>query len=251
MEKLSVTIITFNEERNISRCLDSLKEVADEIVVVDSFSTDKTKEICLSYGVKFIENKWPGYAEQKNFAHKQVSHDLVLSLDADEALSKDLAASIQKMKENNGNNLYMFRRLTNYCGQWIRHCGWYPDKKLRIYNRRECHWEGQVHEQMVYPEGKQIILLEGDCLHYSFYSIEEHRRQADNFTTLAAQKAFEKGERSNLFLILFAPVFKFIQSYIIRLGILDGRNGFIICRISAHATYMKYVKLQQLWKKSK
>jgi glycosyltransferase involved in cell wall biosynthesis len=251
MAKLSVTIITLNEERNIARCLDSLKEVADEIVVVDSYSNDRTKEICLSYGVKFLENKWPGYAEQKNFAHQYVANDLVLSIDADECLSKELSASIFQMKSNPAGNLYMFRRLTNYCGKWIRHCGWYPDKKLRIYNRRECHWEGNVHEQLIYPEGKNIVVLDGDCLHYSFYTINEHRRQADNFTTLAAQKAYEKGERSNFFLISFAPVFKFIQSYIIRLGILDGYYGFIVCRISAHATFMKYVKLQQLWKKTK
>jgi glycosyltransferase involved in cell wall biosynthesis len=251
MAKLSVTIITLNEERNIARCLESLKDVADEIVVVDSFSSDRTKEICLFHGVKFIENKWPGYAKQKNFAHQNVSNDLVLSLDADESLSPELYASIKEMKKDPADNLYMFRRLTNYCGKWIRHCGWYPDKKLRIYNRNECHWEGNVHEELIYPEGKKIVLLDGDCRHYSFYSISEHRKQSDNFTTLAAQKAFEKGERSNLFLILFAPVFKFVQSYFIKLGILDGYYGFIVCRISAHATFMKYVKLRRLWKKSK
>src|SRR5690349_7254112 len=124
MGKLTVTIITLNEERNIARCLDSVKEVADEIIVIDSFSTDRTKEICLSYGAKFIENIWPGYAAQKNFAHKQASNDLILSLDADEALSLELADSIKKIKGTSENNLYMFRRLTNYCGQWIRHCGW-------------------------------------------------------------------------------------------------------------------------------
>ena len=251
MGKLTVTIITLNEERNIARCLDSVKEVADEIVVIDSFSTDRTKEICLSYGVKFIENKWPGYAAQKNFAHKKSSNDLILSLDADEALSNELVKSIRQIKGSSEESLYMFRRLTNYCGQWIRHCGWYPDKKLRIYNRKDCHWEGNVHEELVYPEGRKIILLDGDCLHYSFYSISEHVKQADNFTNLAAREAFEKGERSNFFLVLFAPVFKFVQSYIIRLGFLDGYYGWIICRISADATFMKYIKLRELWKKAK
>jgi len=251
MYKLSVIIITLNEERNISRCLNSVKDIADELVVIDSFSSDTTKEICLSKGVKFVENKWPGYAAQKNFAQLQASNDMILSLDADESLSKELSDSIKKAKEDSDNNLYMFRRLTNYCGKWIHHCGWYPDKKIRMYDRRICHWEGNVHEQLIYPSSKKVILLEGDCLHYSFYTISEHIKQADNFTNLAAKEAFEKGQHSSFFLIIFAPVFKFLQSFILRLGFLDGYYGWVICRISADATFLKYIKLKELWKKSK
>ena len=251
MFKLSVIIITLNEERNIARCLNSVKAIADEIVVVDSFSSDRTKEICLSYGVKFVENKWPGYAAQKNFAHEQASNDMILSLDADEALSKELVESIKKVKSSSGGDLYMFPRLTNYCGKWIHHCGLYPDKKLRLYDRRTCHWEGNVHEQLIYPGSKKVVLLKGDCLHYSFYTISEHIKQADNFTNLAAKEAFEKGQSSNFLLIVFAPGFKFLQSFIFRLGILDGYYGWLICKISADATFMKYIKLKELWKKSK
>jgi glycosyltransferase involved in cell wall biosynthesis len=251
MSKLSVIIITLNEERNIARCLESIKEVADEVVVVDSFSTDRTKEICLSYGVKFFENKWQGYAAQKNFAQQQTTHDYILSLDADEALSKELAESIKKTKGYSEVNFYMFKRITNYCGKWIHYCGWYPDKKLRLYDKNISRWEGNIHELLIYPLSKKTFMLKGDCLHYSFYSISEHIKQSDNFTTLGAREAFEKGRRSNIFMILFAPVFKFLQSYFLLLGFLDGYYGFLVCRISAHATFLKYVKLRELWKNSK
>src|SRR5438270_7614636 len=130
MIRLSVIIITYNEERNIERCIDSVKEVADEIIVVDSFSTDRTKEICLSKGIRFISHEWIGYAAQKNFAHQQSTNDYILSLDADEALSAELSGSITKIKNEARFHLYKFKRLTNYCGQWIRHGDWYPDIKL-------------------------------------------------------------------------------------------------------------------------
>lgn len=250
MNRLSVVIITFNEERNIERCLHSVKAVADEIVVADSFSTDRTKEICLRHGATFFENKWMGYAAQKNFAHQKSSNDLILSIDADEALSGELADSILKIKRDDPFHLYKFNRLTNYCGQWIRHGDWYPDRKLRIYDRRKASWEGSIHEQLMYPPSEKIILLQGDCFHYSYYSISDHVRQVEKFTTLAATQAFEKRKRCNWFLVLFAPFFKFFKGYFFKMGFLDGYFGFVISRISAHATFLKYIKLRELTKKS-
>ncbi len=243
MTPLSVIIITLNEERNIGRCIESLLPVADEIIVVDSFSTDKTKEICLSHGVRYMENPWKGYSAQKNFAQKMASHDFILSLDADEALSKELSASILRIK-NESIGLYSFNRLTNYCGKWIRHGGWYPDIKIRLYDRRECEWEGNIHERLKIAAGQKPVLLEGECFHYTFYSVSEHLAQVNKFTTLMADEAYEKGERSSWFYILFSPVVKFVRDFIFRLGFMDGYEGFLVSRISAYATFLKYVKLR-------
>jgi len=140
--KISAVIITFNEEKNIGRCLDSLQKVADEIVVVDSCSNDKTCEICEKYGVRFIQNRFKGHIEQKNFAMQQAEYDWVLSLDADEVLSLELTDSILKVKKDWVIDGYAFNRLTNYCGTWIRHCGWYPDTKLRLWDKRRGRWGG-------------------------------------------------------------------------------------------------------------
>lgn len=251
MVRLSVVIITLNEERNIERCLQSVKTVADEIVVADSFSTDRTKEICLTHRVTFLENKWMGYAVQKNFAHQQCSNDWVLSLDADEALSKELSDSILEIKNGAAIPFCKFNRLTNYCGQWIRHGDWYPDRKIRIYDRRKSCWEGTIHEQLVFPVEDKIILLKGDCFHYSYYSISDHVRQMEKFTTLVANQAFEKRKRGNVFMVLLAPLYKFCKSYFIRLGFLDGYFGFVISRISAQATFLKYIKLRELYSNRK
>lgn len=246
MIRLSVVIITLNEERNIERCLLSVKTVADEIVVADSFSTDRTKEICLLHGVTFFENEWKGYAAQKNFAHQKCSNDYVLSLDADEALSEELCDSILEIKNGTSTRLCRFNRLTNYCGQWIRHGDWYPDRKLRMYDKRNAYWEGTIHEQLMYPAEEKITLLNGDCFHYSYYSISDHVKQVEKFTTLAARQDFEKRKRSNIFLVLLAPLYKFCKSYFFRLGFLDGYFGFVISRISAQATFLKYIKLREL-----
>jgi len=183
---LSAIIITLNEERNIGRCIESLKAVADEILVVDSFSTDRTKEICETHGVRFIQNEWKGYSVQKNFAQEKASHDFIISLDADEALSDELSESILRIKNLDAIHIYSFNRLTNYCGKWIRHGGWFPDIKIRMYDRKKCSWEGSIHERLIYPQGEKITLLKGDCHHYTFYTVDEHRRQVEKFTTLMA-----------------------------------------------------------------
>lgn len=245
MISLSVIIITWNEERNIGRCIDSVRDVADEVIVADSFSTDRTRQICLEKGVTFIENKWEGYSVQKNFAQQRASHDFILSLDADESLSEELASSIREIKKKDAPQLYSFNRLTNYCGKWIRHGGWYPDVKIRLYDRRKCSWEGSIHEKLKYPQGEKVTLLSGDCYHYTFYTISEHLKQVDKFTTLMAEEEYAKGRRANWFRILFNPVVKFIRDYIIRAGFMDGYEGFLISRISAYATFLKYAKLKK------
>jgi len=251
MIKLSVVIITYNEEQNIARCLDSVKEVADEIVVLDSFSTDRTKEISETYGVKFFAHKFDGYIEQKNRVTTFASSPYVLSLDADEVLSETLKKSVLKAKQNWDADGFTFNRLTNYCGTWIHHCGWYPDRKLRLFDSRKGGWAGSnPHDKYEMDEGSVIKHLEGDLLHYSYHSIEQHHQQVENFTTIVANSDFKNGKKAPLLKVWFSPVIKFIRDYFILLGFLDGKAGFTICRISAGATFKKYSKLRDLYKKN-
>ena len=246
MTPLSVVIITFSEERNIDRCLNSLKTVADEIVVIDSFSEDKTAEICNRYNVKFIQRKWEGYSATKNFGNKAASYDYILSIDADEALSPKLQLSIIECKEKGFSGAYAVNRLTNYCGSWIRHGGWYPDTKIRIWNKHDGEWTGEIHETIDFSIKVDVTLLKGDLHHYSFYSLEDHLLKVEKFTDIASRDLYRQGKKARLVKLFFSPVVKFIKDYFLRLGFLDGIPGFTISRISAYATYLKYNKLQKL-----
>lgn len=252
MEKISAVIITFNEENNINRCLVSLLKVADEIIIVDSFSTDQTKVIALAHPVKFIENPFQGHIEQKNFALQHASNAWILSLDADECLSEELINEILILK-NNGmkDHAYCFKRLTNYCGKWIKHSGWYPDIKTRLFHRKMAEWGGEnPHDKLILKNPTPAKQLKGDLLHYSFYTISDHVLQIEKFTNIAARESFKKGKKSSILKIILAPQFKFFRDYIFKLGFLDGYYGFIICYLSAVATFLKYVKLRQLNTKS-
>jgi len=248
MTPVSVVIITFNEEHNIARCLDSVKGIADEIVIVDSFSKDKTKEICLSYGAKFIENKFEGHIQQKNFAITQAKYPHILSLDADEALDEKLRNSISEVKKNFVHDGYYMNRLTNYCGKWVHHSGWYPDTKLRLWDSRKGQWAGiNPHDKYELTTGDSNTgKLQGDILHYSYYTVEEHYKQAEYFADIAAKSFFQMGKKATFFKLLINPIAKFLHHYIVHFGFLDGRTGFTIAKISAWSTYLKYRKLREL-----
>ncbi len=250
MPKLSAVIITLNEERNIGRCIDSVIDIADDIVVVDSGSTDRTEAICKEKGVRYFFHVWEGYIEQKNYANKLAEHPLILSIDADEALSANLQESIKKVKDDCQADGYKMNRMTNYCGKWIRYGGWYPDRKMRLFHRDKFAWGGaRIHETVIMKAKDAIVhRLDGDLLHYSYYSISQHIAQANHFTDMTAELAFEKGKKAGILKILFSPMVKFARDYFIKLGFLDGYYGYIICRISAQATFMKYSKIRQLRK---
>lgn len=247
---ISAVVITFNEEKNIDRCLTSLKKVADEIVVVDSFSTDRTQEICEQHAVKFVQHAFEGHIEQKNWAITQAKYPHVLSLDADEELSEELIKSILKIKANWQFDGYSMNRLTNYCGKSIKHGGWYPDKKLRLWDSRKGKWKG-INPHDFYEVKGSVSHLKGDLNHYSFYTIKQHIQQIDYFTDISSKAYYDKGKRSNWFTLLFKPKFHFMKSYIFRLGILDGYYGWIIAKNSSFATLLKYQKLKELQKKRK
>ena len=246
--KISAVIITGNEEKNIGRCLASLKDVADEIVVVDSFSSDKTAEICQTRGVRFIQHSFEGHIEQKNFAVSQAEFDCVLSLDADEVLSDRLARSISDVKNNWSCDGYAFNRLTNYCGKWIRRSGWYPDEKLRLWDRRKGRWGGQnPHDHVFMDTGSRVRHLDGDLLHYSYHSIEDHISQINRFSEIAAKAAYSQGRRAGVLGdIILNPVLTFLKKYFLKLGILDGYEGFVIAVHTAYGKFLKYIKLYEL-----
>ncbi|MEI8279859.1 MAG: glycosyltransferase family 2 protein [Bacteroidota bacterium] len=247
MTPISVVIITLNEEKNIERCIRSVNRIADEIIVVDSLSKDKTVSIAESLGAKVISQSFLGYVAQKNFAAQQASHDWVLSLDADEALSPELEQNIIQIKQQSKHNGYRLCRRTNYCGHWIKHCGWYPDKKLRLYNRNKATWLGEkIHERLEMNDTNDSVgELSGDLLHYSYYTISDHIKQIENFTELTSREAVERGNDVNVLMIMIAPKWKFFSDYIIRLGFLDGLAGYQVCRLSAMATFIKYSKIKQ------
>jgi len=242
-EGLSVVIITFNEGHHIAQCLKAAQAVSDEIVVIDSGSTDNTVEVCKVYGARVITNPWCGYSEQKNFGNAQASFDWILSLDADEVLNDTLIQSIQKWKDHP--QAASFKRMTNYCGTFIKHGGWYPDVKVRLFNRQETQWLGTIHEVLRGLSKENTFLLEGDCLHYSYYSVDQHYAQAEKFTTIQAADLFQHGKKSPWYKRVFSPIAKFVVDYFFRFGFLDGKAGFTVARISAYATHLKYKKIHE------
>ena len=255
MTKISGVIITYNEERHICTCLESLQGVVDEIVVVDSFSTDKTKEICQGYGVKWIENAFTGFTDQKNYANAQATYDYILSLDADEALSEELKSEILKAKENLEYDGYNCNRLNNYCGRWIKHSNWYPDRKIRLFHKQKARWVGanNLHEIIVLDNPKSKKFLKGDLLHWPYENYFEHWIKINTYTTIAAQNYHKRKPNGKVGLskILISPFWKFFRNYIIRCGFLDGMQGFVICNFTALGTFLKYIKIRELQNKSK
>lgn len=247
MLPVSIVIITFNEEKNLDRCLGSVSGIADEIIIVDSYSSDATLQIAASYNAKVVSRAFDGYAQQKNYATSLARNKWVLSLDADEELTPELKNSIISLGAAPVCSLYRIPRLTNYCGRWIRHCGWYPDLQGRLYNRTRGAWEEKkVHEfwKLNSPDDKEGV-LKGDLLHYSFASISEHMRKIEKYSELAALAAAEQGKSAGILKIIFSPFWHFFSEYFLKLGFLDGFYGFVICRLSAYSSFAKYTKIRQ------
>ena len=249
--KISAVVITFNEERNISRCLSSLQKVADELVVVDSFSTDKTKDICREYGCKFIENPFEGHIQQKNFALEQASYDYILSLDADEELSNELVKSISEAKNNWQSDGYFFNRLSSYCGKFFPYGSWYPDRKIRLFDRRLAKWGGtNPHDKIILSSDRKIF-LKGDLFHYTYGSISEHIKQINYFSEVAAKAAFDQGKRFSLLKLMTKPNWRFFRDYFLKRGFMGGYRGLTICFLTAVETYLKIIKLWEIEKNAK
>lgn len=250
--KISATVITFNEEKNIQATLESLSW-ADQILVVDSHSTDHTREIAASCGARVIERDWPGFAVQKQFAVDEATHDWIFSLDADERVSEQLRNSIQALKAKDTlADGYLIARRSFYQGRWIRGGGWYPDKQLRLFNRKHGRWKDRmIHESVEMDAGAKVETLAGDILHYSVANASEHHRMiGERYAPLGAQQMLSEGRRSSVLKIATAAPTAFVRSYLLRGGFRDGLAGITIAGFAAHHAFLKQLLLWELQQKN-
>jgi glycosyltransferase involved in cell wall biosynthesis len=243
---ISAIIITYNEARNIARCLNALKGVADEVIVVDSYSGDQTVAIAESLGARVLLHEFEGYGEQKIVAMNEARHDWILSLDADEELSSELRESILAVRDKQEHDAYTFNFLTNYCGKWIRHCGWYPNPKMRFWNKTKGYMKAdKVHEGFELDPGTSVGFLKGDILHHSFPTISAHLKKIEQYSEIGARFDVARGKKVSLLKLWLAPRWMFFMLYIIRGGFLDGYYGYVVCKNSAFAAFAKYLKIRQ------
>ena len=246
MQKVSVTVITRNEAANIAAALESVRW-ADEIIVVDSESTDSTVEIAQRFTGRVIVRPWPGYVAQKNFAAEQAAHDWILSLDADERVSPELATEIRALLEAGPQaSGYRIPRVTFHFGRWIRTTDWYPDYQLRLYHRRRGRWTGRYVHESVSVDGS-VSRLRGELQHHAYRDIAHHLQTMDRYTTLAARQMFEDGRRASWIDILVTPRLTFVRNYILRGGFRDGMAGLVISAMNAYYVGLKFSKLWELW----
>ena len=243
--KISATIITFNEERNVARVIESLR-CCDEILVVDSGSNDRTVEIALKLGARVVDASWHGYATQKNMAAELATHDWILALDADESLSEALEAEIWQIKKSGPEfDGYTVPRLAQYLGRWILHSGWYPDRKVRLFNRRKAKWVGEFVHESVKVDGT-VGHLESNLLHFTCSSLSEHLRSLDSYTTLAAEEIVTRGKNIGYNRMLLDPPWTFFRTYVLKLGILDGLEGLTIAYMAGLYNFVKYSKARNM-----
>jgi glycosyltransferase involved in cell wall biosynthesis len=245
MSKISATIITYNEEGYIAGCIESLKAIADEIIVVDSFSQDSTKDICLNKSVRFVEHAFKSHIEQKNFATSLASFDHVISLDADERLSSQLIESILSIKDSWPAEAYRMNRLSTYGDKWIQRGNWYPDRQLRLWNKNLGYWGGKTpHESLIIKPSIRSMHLKGDILHEAYRDSYEALQKIQSYSDIFAKENLGKLS-SSVFKIITHSSFTFFKSYIIKQGIFDGFEGLMVAMAEANHTFYKYAKLYE------
>jgi len=247
--KISAVLITFNEEKMIEAALESVKDIAAEIIVVDSDSTDNTVEIVKKFTNRVFKRKWTNYADQKNFADSKATFPWILSLDADERLSPGLIEEIRDMLGQEPDcAAFSMPRQAYYLGKWIRHCGWYPDRKIRLFKRNKARWEGKyVHEGLVIDG--EVHKLQSSIRHFSYADIRDHLKRINLFSDLAAQKLYAADKKCRWYHLSLLPGARFLKSYMIKGGFLDGFAGFVISVLDSYSIFTRYVKLKEIWKK--
>jgi len=242
----SVVIITLNEASNIEACLKPLLQVSDDIVVVDAHSADGTPALAEALGARVIQSAWMGYSQNKNLGNQAALNDWILSIDADEVLSDELVRTLQNLTPQ-PNTVYELDRFTNYCGKWIRHSGWYPEWKVRLFDRRRVQWQGDyVHETLAVPAGFKIVRVRGKLLHYSYKTREDHLEREDRYAALSAKELFARGKKTTFFKLWVYPLFRFVRTYFFRLGFLDGKEGWAIALSGARLVRKKYLFLMEM-----
>ena len=245
---LSVVLITQNAAAQLPECLASVA-FADEVVVVDSGSTDGTTEVAARYGARVVMKEWLGFGRQKQFAVEQAAHDWVLCLDADERVSPELAASVVRALQTPATPVYRMARCNRFLGRWLRHGEGYPDWSLRLFDRRHARWsDDNVHEKVIYavPPGTPLGTLTGDLMHESGEDLGRYLEKQNRYTALAAQELHRRGQRAGLAEITLSPLLRFFKFYVLRLGFLDGMPGLVHISIGCMNSFMKYAKLMEL-----
>src|SRR5262245_38703516 len=238
---ISATIITHNEEDRIAGAVASLS-CCDEVLVVDSGSTDRTREIAERCGARVLVRAWSGYSDQKNFAASEARHDWILSLDADERLSAELANEITTWKQSGEGAAGSMPRRASYFGAWIHHSGWYPDRKIRLYDRRRGQWEGAFVHEALKIEGA-IVSFTGDLLHFPYRDWADHIQRIDRYTRLAADAARTSGKKGNIFRLILGPPLSFVQTFVARAGFLDGWRGALIAAAGARYVFLRELRI--------
>lgn len=242
---ISAVVITLNEASNIEACVKALRQVTDDVVIVDAYSADGTPALAEALGARVVQTEWVGYSHNKNLGNQAARHDWILSIDADEALSEELIQSLKALQPQAG-AVYELDRLTNYCGKWIRHSGWYPDWKVRLFDRREVRWQGDyVHETLAVPKGFRTVRLKGKLLHYSYKTRSDHWQRIERYAELSAQEMHARGKRATWLKLYLSPAMRFLRTLLLNLAFLDGWAGWVISWSGARLVYRKYRKLRE------
>jgi glycosyltransferase involved in cell wall biosynthesis len=246
---ISAVIITSNEETSLEGALKSVAGLVSDIVVVDCFSTDNTIKIAKKYTDRIFERAWTNFSDQKNFANSKASHPWILSLDADERVSPELRAELDELKRSEPEcSAFSIPREVFYLGRWIRHSGWYPDRKLRLFRKDKARWEGEyVHEKLI-VDGT-VKKLKGSIHHFTYRSIADHLARINKFSDLGAQKLYAQKKKCRWYHLLFLPFFRFLRAYLWKRGFLDGFAGLIISVLTGYSLFARYAKLREIWKK--
>lgn len=243
----SIVIITKNEKNNIDRTLSNLMNLSEDIIIVDSGSTDGTLSICKKYNCRIIETDWKGYGETKNLGNQAAKNDWILSIDADESVDDQLKTFLESLSPENNKQVFQIKRKNFFCQKHIQFGGWANDKPIRLFNRKNTKWNNAaVHESLIFKELPEIKMAEGHLLHYTYNTTKEYLEKVDYYSKLNAKKYYEKGKKANFIKLYFSPAFTFVKDYFFKFGILDGKKGFLIARISANGTKLKYQYLKEM-----